>query len=241
LSQRGKEQEKTMRISLTAAAACLLATPIPAAFANGGGGMSMPQRMPEMRQREQTPQDKAREAFNDGVRWVKKADKAQSASLEAKDARKKDKAAQEAQDLYGKALARFREAAGYDSSLPEAWNYVGYTSRKLGKYDDALEAYEKALKLKPGYADALEYRGEAYLGMSRIQDAQQAYLDLYAGNRALAGKLLSAMKSWLETQRTSPSGGAVNLDELDKWIQERAQIAGQTAALTREGTAASWR
>jgi hypothetical protein len=34
---------------------------------------------------------------------------------------------------------------------------------------------------------------------------------------------------------------ATNLDELDKWIEERAQIASQTAALTREGAAASWR
>jgi tetratricopeptide (TPR) repeat protein len=218
---------------------CVIATALPAAWANGGG-MSMPQRMPEMR-REQTPEEKARAAYNDGVRLVKKADKAQNAELEAKDAGKKDRAAQEARELYGRALERFKEAADLDFTMPEAWNYVGYTSRKLGQYDEALEAYGKALKLKPDYADALEYRGEAYLGMSRIPDAQQAYLDLYAGNRALAGKLLTAMKGWLATQRANPSGGAVNLDELDKWIQERAQIAGQTAALTRQGAAASWR
>ena len=78
--------------------------------------------------------------------------------------------------------------------------------------------------------------------LNRIPDAQQAYLDLYAGNRTLAGKLLTAMKSWVAEQRASPAGGkAANLDDLDKWIQERAQIAGQTAALTRAGTAASWR
>src|SRR6266853_2958169 len=72
---------------------------------------------------------------------------------------------------------------------------------------------------------------------NRIPDAQQAYLDLYAGNRPLAGKLLTAMKSWVADQRATAAGGnAPNLDELDKWIQERAQIAGQTAALTRAGT-----
>jgi tetratricopeptide (TPR) repeat protein len=126
--------------------------------------------------------------------------------------------------------------------MHEAWNYVGYTNRKLGHYDEALAAYDKALTLKPGYADALEYRGEAYLALKRIPDAQQAYLDLYGGNRALAGKLLTAMKSWVADQRATAAGSnAANLDELDKWIQERAQIAGQTAALTRAGTAASWR
>src|SRR5207248_1675610 len=146
----------------------------------------------------------------------------------ASDAGKKDKAGREAHDLYGKSLARFQEAVQLDDTLPEAWNYVGYSNRKLGNYDAALAAYEKALTLKPGYADAIEYRGEAYL-------------DLYASNRALAAKLLTAMKSWLAAQRANPSTAATSLDELDKWIQERAQIAGQTAALTRAGAAASWR
>ena len=220
--------------------ACLLANLSLAAFANGGGGMSMPS-MP-MPARQATPQEKARDAYNDGVRAVKKADKAQQTANEATDAGKKDKAAREAHDAYAAALAKFTEATSLDPTLHEAWNYVGYTNRKLGDYDDALAAYDKALSIKPGYPDALEYRGEAYLGLGRISDAQQAYLDLYAGNRALAGKLLGAMKSWAAAQRANPSApGAGNLDELDRWIQERTQIAAQTAALTREGTAASWR
>src|ERR1700731_1941060 len=151
-----------MRIALQALSAWLLVTAIPAAWANGGGGMSMPS-MPATMPRTETPQQKARDAYNDGVRYVKKADKAQSASLEAKDASKKDKEAQEAHGLYSQALAKFKEAVERDSTLHEAWNYVGYTSRKLGDYDDALAAYDKALSLKPGYPDALEYRGEAYL------------------------------------------------------------------------------
>jgi tetratricopeptide (TPR) repeat protein len=190
----------------------------------------------------ETPQQKARNAYNDGVRYVKKADKAQEAAAQASDPGRKDKAAREAQEQYGKALTAFTQAVGLDETLPEAWNYIGYTNRKLGHYDDALAAYGKALALKPGYPDALEYRGEAYLALSRIGDAQQAYLDLYAGNRSLAAKLLTAMKGWVAAQRTNPAAAsAASLDELDKWIQERAQIAGQTAALTRAGTAASWR
>ena len=226
-----------MRAHLKAMSACLLVTALPAVWANGGGSMSMPAPM----QRVDTPQQKARDAYNDGVREVKKADKAQAAAAEATDAGKKDKAAREAHDAYAAALAKFKQATDLDPTLYEAWNYVGYTSRKLGNYDDALPAYDKALSLKPGFADALEYRGEAYLGLSRIPDAQQAYLDLYAGNRGLAAKLLTAMKSWAATQRANPSANATDLDSLDKWIQERTQIAGQTAALTREGTSASWR
>ena len=98
------------------------------------------------------------------------------------------------------------------------------------------------MKLPGCISYPLEYRGEAYLALNRIPEAQQAYLDLYSGDRALAGKLLTAMKSWAAEQRANAaSSQAANLDNLDKWIQERAQIAGQTAALTRAGTAASWR
>jgi tetratricopeptide (TPR) repeat protein len=228
-----------MRIALQVLSACLLAGAMSAGWANGGGGMpAAPPPMP----REQTPQQRAQDAYNDGVRDVKKADKAQAAAAQASDAGKRDKAAHEAQDRYTQALARFQQATQLDPTLHEAWNYLGYANRKLGHYDEALAAYGKALTIKPGFADALEYRGEAYLGLNRIPDAQQAYLDLYAGNRALAGKLLTAMKNWVADQRARPAGGnGASLDDLDKWIQERAQIAGQTAALTRAGTAAGWR
>jgi len=222
-----------MRTVVKLFTAALLASPVALAWANGGSSMpSMP--------RLETPQQRARDAYNDGVHLVKKADSAQDNALHASDAAKKDQALHEAQGEYATALERFRQAVGLDDSLAEAWNYLGYTSRKLGHYDDALGAYAKALTLKPGYPDALEYRGEAYLGLNRIPDAQQSYLDLYAGNRALAGKLLSAMKGWATAQRAG-GANAANLDELDKWIQEREQIAGQTAALTRAGAAASWR
>lgn len=211
-----------------------------AALAHGGGPMPAP--APSI-PRVETPEQKARDLYNDGVRYVKKADKAQAESDKAADASRKDKAARDARERYGSSLEKFQQAVELDPQLYEGWNYVGYTSRRLGHYDDALAAYDKALALKPGYPDAIEYRGEAYLAVNRVKDAQQAYLDLFAGNRALADKLLGAMKAWVATQRSSPSGtdATASVDELDKWIQERAQIAAQTAALTRAGAAASWR
>ena len=216
--------------------ACVLVATAPAVWANGGGGMSMP----DVRSREQTPEDKAKDLYNSGVRDVKKADKYQASAAELTDARKKEKAQREAQEYYTSALAKFKQALQNDPRMPEGWNYVGYSSRKLGNYEVALGAYEQALTLRPGYPDALEYRGEAFLGLNKVADAQQAYLDLFAGNRALADKLLTAMKSWVESQRSSATADAQAVSELDKWIQERTAIASQTASLTREGAALSW-
>jgi tetratricopeptide (TPR) repeat protein len=218
--------------------ACALVAAVPCAWSNGGGSMSMPQiRAP----REQTPEDKAKVLYNEGVHAVKKADKYQASAAQLTDERKKERAAHEAQEYYSSALSRFQQATQNDPHMHEAWNYVGYTSRKLGSYDAALAAYEQALTLKPGYPEALEYRGEAFLGLNRVADAQQAYLDLFASNRGLADKLLTAMRGWLDAQRTSSAADTNAVGELDKWIQERSAIAGQTASLTREGTAASWK
>lgn len=236
-----------MRSVPLAVSICLLVSAPPAILANGG--MSMPPPPPQPMPRIESAADQARDAYNDGVRAVKKADSAREDAAKATDPAKKDKAAKQAHERYAAALEKFQRAVRLDPGLAEAWNYVGYTSRKLGSYDDALAAYEKALTLRPGYPDALEYRGEAYLALNRLPDAKQAYLDLFAGNRKLADKLLGAMKDWVATRRAAgatgtPAAGSsdtANLDDLDKWIQERAQIAGQTAALTRAGAAASWR
>jgi tetratricopeptide (TPR) repeat protein len=230
-----------MRTLPKALSACLLSGALPLAWASGGGNMPMPS-MPQSMPRAASPQDQARDLYNDGVRYVKKADKADSEAAQATDAGKKERAARDARDRYASALGKFQQAVQLDSERYEAWNYVGYTSRKLGHYDDALSAYDRALSLKPGYPDAIEYRGEAFLAVNRLEDAKQAYLDLFAGNRALAGKLLNAMKGWVTIQHAAPAGdNAASVDELDKWIQERTQIASQTAALTRAGTAVSWR
>lgn len=218
-------------------ASCALVAAVPAAWAAGGGpmpSMSAP--------REQSPEDQAKSAYNDGVRDVRKADRFQASATQLSDAGKKEKALREAHDHYASSLTMFMQATKLDPNMHEAWNYVGYTNRKLGNYDVALAAYERALALHPGYPEALEYRGEAFLALNRISDAQQAYLDLFATNRGLADKLLTAMKGWIDSQRTAASGSdATAVDALDKWVQERAQIAGQTAALTREGAASSWR
>jgi tetratricopeptide (TPR) repeat protein len=225
-----------MRVRLQVLSACVLVAAVPSAWSNGGGPM------PEIRApREQTPEEKAKTLYNKGVHDVKKADKYQASALQLTDAGKKDRALHEAQEYYTSALASFQQAAQSDPRMPEAWNYVGYTNRHLGNYDVALTAYEQALTLKPGYPDALEYRGEAFLGLNRVVDAKQAYLDLFTSDRALADKLLSAMRGWLDTQKASASADATAVSDLDKWIQERSTIAGQTAALTREGTAASWK
>ncbi len=54
-----------------------------------------------------------------------------------------------------------------------AYNYLGYSKRKLGKYDEALGAYQQALEINPEHRGALEYLGELYLKTDRLELAQK--------------------------------------------------------------------
>jgi tetratricopeptide (TPR) repeat protein len=146
-----------------------------------------------------------------------------------------------AKDAYASARTKLQSLVGRSPQFAEAWNALGYTQRKLGSLDDSLASYAKALELKPGYPEALEYRGEAYLRLNRIHDAKQAYLDLFASNRKIAAILLESMKVWIKTQQGAHAVDASEVTDLQQWVQERSQIATQTAALTRAGAAASWR
>lgn len=170
----------------------------------------------------------AKAALEAGLAAVKEADAA------AGEAAGKLPAAAKA--AYVKARESFSAATRADPNLAQAWNGVGYSSRKLGDYKAALTAYDKAIELRAGYPEATEYRGEAYLALDRTEDAKQAYLDLFAVNRELAGKLLDAMKKWTATRGRKKD----DVEDLNDFIKERAQIAEQTASLTREATTQGW-
>ncbi len=78
-------------------------------------------------------------------------------------------------DAYA-AFARAREALGPD---PDVLNYLGFTSRKMGRLDDALAYYRSALRLDPSHLGATEYLGELYIQMGDLNRAhsQLARLD----------------------------------------------------------------
>jgi tetratricopeptide (TPR) repeat protein len=231
-----------MRISIKIFVTSLVFFAACTAFGAGGGEMS-PKRLgaDPNAARVLTPEDQARIQYNSGVRAIEKADGLRADAARQTDARKKAKLVDKARSAYTTALQKFLKATELDRSMHEAWNYMGYASRNLGNYQDALLAYDQALSLKPGYPEAIEYRAHAYLGLNRLSEAKEAYLALYAGNRKLAAKLLSAMHAWVGERRGNPAGidGAM-VESFAAWVGERSTIAGQTAGLTREGASAAW-
>ena len=198
----------------------------PLAWSASTGPASPPAGAPAMSRAETLdPAAAALGLYNEGVKLAQRADEAGAA---AKKARKH----------YTSALQKFESAVEANPQLAEGWNMVGYCRRQTGDYGGALGAYDEALRLKAGFPEALEYRGHSYLGLDRVDDAKRDYLDLFGRNRALAAKLLGAMRTWSGAQRAGSN--AEQLNTLDAWITEREKLAQQTAALSRVGSAAGW-
>jgi tetratricopeptide (TPR) repeat protein len=231
-----------MRTSIKIFATSLVLCAACTAFGAGGGEMSA--RTPgadSNNARAASPEEQARIQYNYGVRAVGKADELRADAARQTDPKKQARLTGKANSAYSAASQRFLKATELNRGMHEAWNYLGYTSRNLGNYEDALLAYDRALSLKPGYPEAIEYRAHAYLGLNRLSEAKEAYLTLYAGNRKLAAQLLAAMQSWVGEHRGSTAGvDGVMLESFASWVSERSTIAGQTAGLTREGATAAW-
>ncbi|RMH15916.1 MAG: tetratricopeptide repeat protein [Acidobacteria bacterium] len=188
-----------------------------------GGSSSAPPPAPVP---PQDPKVLAIQHYNSGVRLREKAAKLEQKLPALPDA-KRAKTERKIAKSYEQAEAEYVRALRLDRGLYKAWSDLGYVLRRQGRYDEALEAYDMALKLEPGYAEAIEYRGEAFLGLNRLEDAKAAYMTLFASDRARADELMGAMKRWLEERRADPRGvEAAELEAFAAWLAEREQLAG---------------
>jgi Flp pilus assembly protein TadD len=81
-------------------------------------------------------------------------------------------------------VSSFNKVVAKNPKNADAYNYLGYSNRWLGKYDEAFAAYGKALALDPKHKGALEYSGIAYLKTNQKAqaDAQLAKLQAICAN-----------------------------------------------------------
>jgi tetratricopeptide (TPR) repeat protein len=142
----------------------------PAAFASFGGGSapSEPPNRPADNAQSDDPsgqpsaRQRAERLYGDAYNDVAKA-KQDLDDGKAKDAEKR----------FRRALDRAKEAAGLDTGYVEAWNLIGFASRKLNDYPSSLAAYQRCLALNPNFAPAREYLGEAYVELGKPADARE--------------------------------------------------------------------
>ena len=66
-------------------------------------------------------------------------------------------------ERYKKAIKKLRNAIKEEPGNADAWNLLGYASRKKGDLEQSASAYSKALEIEPDHKGALEYQGELFL------------------------------------------------------------------------------
>jgi tetratricopeptide (TPR) repeat protein len=177
------------------------------------------------------PDKAAAKAYAAGTKTMLKAHELEDAVAKATDPDKKAKAMSKLEDTYGHAIDQFTEVLRNKGDMYDAWSQIGYLHLRFGAYRESVDDYNHALHLKPDLLEAIEYRGEAYLGIDHIEEAKAAYMDLFFHARPLADHLMAAMRAWLQQHRAAANGmRAQDIDAFDKWLQERDGIAKATAA-----------
>lgn len=74
---------------------------------------------------------------------------------------------------YAEALPLLEKAVVAEPKNADAYNYLGYSHRKLGDTETALGFYRKALEIKPKHLGANEYLGELYLDLGELEKAEE--------------------------------------------------------------------
>jgi len=75
--------------------------------------------------------------------------------------------------FYGRAEVALRRALALRPGDPGALTARGTLRLARHDFQESLAAYDEALKLRPNFPEALEYLGEAYVKMGRMDDARR--------------------------------------------------------------------
>jgi tetratricopeptide (TPR) repeat protein len=188
---------------------------VTAVHADGPGGYR-----PKDRAAAPVSEQGAIDAYTAGYASILRAEHAENLVAASSNEAERTAAQRDAQEAYRASLPHFMAATRLDTSMHEAYTYLGYANRKLGRYDEALRAYDAALKINPDTPYAIEYQGEAFLGLNRIDEARFNFLRLYALDPSHAAKLLQAMRAWMAANEAKPPAG-IDMPALAEWIAEK--------------------
>lgn len=191
---------------------------VTAVHADGPGGYRPKERGPLP-----VSEQGAIDAYTAGYASILRAEHAENLAAASSNETDRQAGQRAAQEAYRASLPHFTSATRLDSSMHEAYTYLGYANRKLGRYDESLKAYDQALKINPDTPYAIEYQGETFLALNRVAEARFNFLRLYALDTHSAAKLLRAMNAWVEANKAKPPAG-IDMPELAAWIAEQAPL-----------------
>jgi len=106
---------------------------------------------------------------------------------------------------YADALEHFRQIRAQDT--PRVLNYIGFTTRKLGRVKQAMGYYRKALEIDPNYSLARAYLGEALIEQGEIDAAKRQLAEIASRCGAACDEyvqLSGQIRDYLASRRFKP-------------------------------------
>ncbi len=140
--------------------------------------------------------EKANRSFNSGIDHLHKAKQILIVGDSAFAYNYRATSDAKAKKEYEKAVDAFKETLEHNPAMKEAYNNLGFCYRKLGKLDESLKSYKRALKFDPEFAQALEYLGETYLAMDDLENANINLFKLTNLKSAYADTLAHAINKY---------------------------------------------
>ncbi|TDJ72812.1 MAG: tetratricopeptide repeat protein [Planctomycetota bacterium] len=101
------------------------------------------------------------------------------------------------QGRLGEAVERFQNAVAIDPDAFDAHRELARTLHELERFEDAIQAYERALQLKPEADDLIGSLGVAYFAADDLEAAERQVQRL----RELGSPLADPLELWLGAQR----------------------------------------
>ena len=74
---------------------------------------------------------------------------------------------------YQQAVNLLEKVVARDSGNADAYNFLAFSHRKLGRFDPAMRFYRKALAIDAKHKGANEYIGELYLELGNLAKAEE--------------------------------------------------------------------
>jgi len=74
---------------------------------------------------------------------------------------------------YDAAIPLLQKVVDTDPKHANAYNYLGYSHRQLGKMNEAVGFYQQAISIDPDHLGANEYLGELYLQVGDLGKAEK--------------------------------------------------------------------
>ena len=112
------------------------------------------------------------DSSSDSSNYLDKYKTAKKLIIRAKKLETKGKT-EKALKLYNSAFKELLEANKIENRNPDILNYLGFTLRKAGKFEQAEKYYLQGLEIKPNHNGINEYLGELYVQTNRMDKAKE--------------------------------------------------------------------